>query len=75
MDRSRDVEHLWEFYQRYKRRNRVDDIQREENRLRESGTFSSNLGEYVFFFFLNFLLQFILLLSMASETFTKLEEL
>lgn len=53
----------------------MDDIQREENRLRESGTFSSNLGEYVFFFFLNFLLQFILLLSMASETFTKLEEL
>ncbi|KAI5664996.1 hypothetical protein M9H77_24319 [Catharanthus roseus] len=46
LDRSRDVEHLWEFYQRYKRRNRVDDIQREENRLRESGTFSSNLGEF-----------------------------
>lgn len=45
-DRSRDIEHLWEFYQRYKTRNRVDDIQREEERWRESGTFSSNIGEF-----------------------------
>ncbi|KAI9108924.1 hypothetical protein K1719_020229 [Acacia pycnantha] len=44
-DRNRDIENLWEFYQRYKRRYRVDDIQREEQRLQESGTFSSNLGE------------------------------
>ena len=47
LDRSRDIEHLWEFYQRYKRRNRVDDIQKEEQKWRESGTFSANLGEYV----------------------------
>ncbi|XP_048229033.1 callose synthase 10 isoform X2 [Ricinus communis] len=46
IDRSRDVEHLWEFYQRYKRRHRVDDIQREEQKWRESGTFTTaNLGE------------------------------
>ncbi|CAI0446351.1 unnamed protein product [Linum tenue] len=46
IDRNRDIEHLWEFYQRYKRRHRVDDIQREEQKWRESGTFSTaNLGE------------------------------
>ncbi|KAF7838212.1 callose synthase 10 [Senna tora] len=45
IDRNRDIENLWEFYQRYKRHYRVDDIQREEQRLQESGTFSSNLGE------------------------------
>lgn len=45
IDRSRDIEHLWEFYLRYKQRYRVDDIQREEQRLRESGTYSSNFGE------------------------------
>lgn len=46
IDRSHDIEHLWEFYQRYKRRHRVDDIQREEQKWRESGTFSTaTLGE------------------------------
>ncbi|WCJ36196.1 glucan synthase-like 8 [Euphorbia peplus] len=46
IDRSRDIEHLWEFYQRYKRRHRVDDIQREEQKMRETGTFTTaNLGE------------------------------
>ncbi|XP_021638598.2 callose synthase 10 isoform X2 [Hevea brasiliensis] len=46
IDRSHDIEHLWEFYQRYKRRHRVDDIQREEQNWRESGAFTSaNLGE------------------------------
>ncbi|PKI66621.1 hypothetical protein CRG98_012963 [Punica granatum] len=44
IDRNRDIEHLWEFYQRYRRRNRVDDLQREEQRLRESRTFSANFG-------------------------------
>ncbi|XP_043723776.1 callose synthase 10 isoform X2 [Telopea speciosissima] len=44
-DRNRDIERLWEFYQLYKRRHRVDDIQREEQKWRESGTFSSKLGE------------------------------
>ncbi|XP_056174937.1 callose synthase 10 [Syzygium oleosum] len=43
IDRNRDVENLWEFYQRYKRRYRVDEMQREEQRLLESG--SANLGE------------------------------
>lgn len=47
IDRNRDFEHLLEFYQRYKRRHRVDDIQREEQKFRESGNFSTaNLGEY-----------------------------
>ncbi|VVB02402.1 unnamed protein product [Arabis nemorensis] len=46
IDRDRDIERLWQFYQVYKRRHRVDDIQREEQKWRESGTtFSSNVGE------------------------------
>lgn len=48
INRDRDIERLWQFYQLYKRRHRVDDIQREEQKWRESGTaFSSNVGEYV----------------------------
>lgn len=46
IDRHRDVERLWEFYQLYKRRHRVDDIQREEQKWRESGSFTANFGEY-----------------------------
>ncbi|XP_030938469.1 callose synthase 10 isoform X3 [Quercus lobata] len=45
IDRNRDVEHLWEFYQQYKRRYRVDDIQREEQKLLETGALSVNIGE------------------------------
>ncbi|RDX87733.1 Callose synthase 10, partial [Mucuna pruriens] len=45
IDRNRDIENLWSFYQHYKQRHRVDDIQREEQRLQESGNFSSTLGE------------------------------
>ncbi|ONK58964.1 uncharacterized protein A4U43_C08F1540 [Asparagus officinalis] len=46
IDRQRDIERLWKFYVSYKRRHRVDDIQKEQQRLLESGTFStSNLGE------------------------------
>ncbi|XP_014500932.1 callose synthase 10 isoform X1 [Vigna radiata var. radiata] len=45
IDRNRDLENLWKFYLHYKQRHRVDDIQREEQRLQESGTFSSSLGE------------------------------
>ncbi|KAJ6339662.1 hypothetical protein OIU77_007575 [Salix suchowensis] len=41
IDRNRDIEHLWEFYQRYKTRHRVDDIQREGQKYRESGNFST----------------------------------
>ncbi|KAL9235580.1 hypothetical protein vseg_010326 [Gypsophila vaccaria] len=47
IDRSRDVERLWKFYQRYKKRHRVDDIQRDEQKMQESGVFSSNIGELV----------------------------
>ncbi|KAL5750690.1 hypothetical protein ACOSP7_025293 [Xanthoceras sorbifolium] len=45
IDRNHDIERLWQFYQLYKRRHRVDDIQKQEQDLRESGTFSTNLGE------------------------------
>ncbi|XP_062116060.1 callose synthase 10 isoform X2 [Humulus lupulus] len=45
IDRNRDIEHLWNFYQRYKKRHRVDDIRREEQRMRESGTFSTDFGK------------------------------
>ncbi|XP_047174428.1 callose synthase 10-like [Vigna umbellata] len=45
IDRNRDLENLWKFYLHYKQHHRVDDIQREEQRLQESGTFSSSLGE------------------------------
>ncbi|KAG5537090.1 hypothetical protein RHGRI_024510 [Rhododendron griersonianum] len=45
IDRNRDVERLWEFYQLYKRRHRVDDMQREEQKLRESGPSRANLGD------------------------------
>lgn len=47
IDRNRDIERLWDFYQQYKRRHKVDDIQREEQKWRESGAVSANLGEYV----------------------------
>ncbi|KAL3374430.1 hypothetical protein AABB24_006090 [Solanum stoloniferum] len=45
IDRNRDIERLWEFYQQYKRRHKVDDIQREEQKWRESGAVSANIGE------------------------------
>ncbi|KAH7865146.1 hypothetical protein Vadar_002820 [Vaccinium darrowii] len=41
IDRNRDVERLWEFYQLYKRRHSLDDIQK----LRESGISRANLGD------------------------------
>ncbi|GAB4860529.1 Callose synthase 10 [Ancistrocladus abbreviatus] len=47
IDRNRDIEHLWQFYQLYKQRHKVDDIQREEQKWRESGVFSGNFGELV----------------------------
>lgn len=43
IDRNQDIKQLWEFYKLYKRRHKVDDIQRQEQNLRESGTFSSEL--------------------------------
>lgn len=48
IDRNRDAEHVWEFYEQFKKRHRVDDIQKADQRMRESGTFSANMGEYVF---------------------------
>ncbi|KAJ4712497.1 Callose synthase [Melia azedarach] len=48
INRNQDIEQLWEFYELYKRRHRVDDFQRQEQSLRESGTFSTNLGELGF---------------------------
>ncbi|XP_072977021.1 callose synthase 10 isoform X1 [Typha angustifolia] len=45
IDRHHDIERLWKFYLGYKRRHRVDDIQREQQKWRESGAFSTNLGE------------------------------
>ncbi|KAG8379393.1 hypothetical protein BUALT_Bualt07G0083900 [Buddleja alternifolia] len=56
IDRNRDIERLWEFYHQYKRRHRVDDIQREEQRWRESGTFGANMGECVSYSTLSFIL-------------------
>ncbi|GFQ03859.1 callose synthase 10 [Phtheirospermum japonicum] len=45
IDRNHDIERFWEFYNQYKRLHRVDDIQREEQKWRETGTFSANIGE------------------------------
>jgi callose synthase len=50
IDRQNDIEVLWNFYLEYKSRRRVDDMQREQERMRESGTFST---EYVFLIELN----------------------
>lgn len=47
IDRSQDIARLREFYKLYREKNRVDKMQEEEMLLRESGTFSGNLGEYV----------------------------
>ncbi|KAJ8465898.1 hypothetical protein OPV22_028450 [Ensete ventricosum] len=44
IDRGHDIDLLWEFYVRFKRRHRVDDIQKEHERWRESGTFSTEMG-------------------------------
>uniref|UniRef100_A0A0E0L6W8 1,3-beta-glucan synthase n=1 Tax=Oryza punctata TaxID=4537 RepID=A0A0E0L6W8_ORYPU len=44
IDRQNDIQVLWNFYQQYKSRRRVDDMQREQERLRESGTFSTEMG-------------------------------
>ncbi|KAL4584830.1 hypothetical protein LXL04_009440 [Taraxacum kok-saghyz] len=44
IDRNRDAQHLWDFYQRYKRKHRIDEIQKEEQRMLESGTFTTDMG-------------------------------
>lgn len=47
IDRSQDIARLLEFYKLYREKNDVDKLREEEMKLRESGTFSGNLGEYV----------------------------
>ncbi|TVU09023.1 hypothetical protein EJB05_42462 [Eragrostis curvula] len=44
IDRQNDIQILWNFYLAYKSRRRVDDMQREQERLRESGTYSTEMG-------------------------------
>ncbi|KAM0882138.1 hypothetical protein ACQ4PT_032510 [Festuca glaucescens] len=44
IDRQNDIEVLWNFYLEYKSRRRVDDMQREQERMRESGNFSTEMG-------------------------------
>ncbi|GJM99141.1 hypothetical protein PR202_ga16218 [Eleusine coracana subsp. coracana] len=44
IDRQNDIQVLWNFYLEYKSRCRVDDMQREQDRLRESGTYSTEMG-------------------------------
>lgn len=46
-NRQHDIEYLWKFYLNYKRRYHVEDIHKEQLKLRESGIFS---GEYALFF-------------------------
>ncbi|XP_048235434.1 callose synthase 9 isoform X1 [Ricinus communis] len=45
IDRSQDIARLQEFYKLYRENNNVDKLREEEMKLRESGTFSGNLGE------------------------------
>lgn len=47
IDRSRDIARLQEYYKLYREKNDVDKLREEEMKLRESGIFSGNLGEYV----------------------------
>lgn len=47
IDRSQDITLLREFYKLYREKHNVDQLRQEEMKLRESGVFSGNLGEYV----------------------------
>lgn len=67
IDRNQDIEQLWEFYKLYKRRHRVDDIQRQEQNLRESGTFSSEYGQLVPL--INFLVILVFFLLLHNHIF------
>lgn len=48
IDRSQDIARLQEFYKLYRQNNDVEKLREEEMKLRDSGVFSGNLGEYVF---------------------------
>eukprot|EP01018_Ginkgo_biloba_P032191 Gb_22029 [translate_table: standard] len=45
IDRSQDIARLREFYKDYRERHRVDELQEEEQKWRESGAFSGDLQE------------------------------
>ncbi|KAF3783666.1 Callose synthase 9, partial [Nymphaea thermarum] len=45
IDRTQDIARLQEFYKLYGEKHKIDELQEEELRLRESGAFSGNLGE------------------------------
>ncbi|XP_049931927.1 callose synthase 9 isoform X1 [Nymphaea colorata] len=45
IDRTQDIARLQEFYKLYREKHKIDELQEEELRLRESGAFSGNLGE------------------------------
>lgn len=47
IDRSQDILRLLEFYKRYREKHKVDELREDEMKMRESGIFSGNLGEYV----------------------------
>lgn len=47
IDRTQDIARLREFYKLYREKNNVDQLREEEMKLRQSGVFSGNLGEYV----------------------------
>ena len=47
IDRSGDIALLQEFYKQYREKNKVDVLREEEMKMRETGIFSGNLGEYV----------------------------
>ncbi|GMH21528.1 hypothetical protein Nepgr_023370 [Nepenthes gracilis] len=47
IDRSADIERLWQFYQLYKQRHGVDDIQQAEQKWQDSRVSSANFGELV----------------------------
>lgn len=43
INRRNDIENLWKFYLNYKRRHRVEDIQKEQQKLRESGIYTGEM--------------------------------
>lgn len=51
IDRSLDIARLQEFYRQYREKNNVDMLREEQLKLRESGVFSGNLGEYVLYLY------------------------
>jgi len=46
IDRSQDIARLQEFYSKFRDKHNVDKLMADEMKLRESGVFRGNLGEY-----------------------------